>query len=209
VCPHTCNTDGCPSRKTGILWPKEGSSLLRHIKTTKHPNCTESCPAYGNTKVPPRTPTSQEIEENISTNPTKRRLSRTASCDKMDIDEDEPFSQPVASSSSSFHPPSSTYTDSPHLEALDFDDTPIPPVSLENNNNTLNLVYVSDPTRYLTRSSSENDVSWIKAVLSAEEIEMLGDLSSRAFHAVNQRGRKRTPSTMTVLIQEWVSAFST
>ena len=70
---------------------------------------------------------------------------------------------------------------------------------------TIKLVYVADPTRYATKSAAENDVSWIKAVLSEEEINKMEDLSSLSFHVTSRTRKSKNPNSFNVIIQEWVS----
>jgi hypothetical protein len=200
------------------------------MKTTRHPKCTDLCPAYQNPKFPGRIPTSKEIDENLSISENKSRFPLPSSGHQMELDVDEVSQNLPSSSSSSLHPYSYATSSSSNsfsnlstkskiesgsddddlasnMESLYVDDTKIAPVVLENNNNTLNIGYVPDPTRYLARHSAENDITWIKAVLSGDEVEMLEDLSSRAFHVVNQRKRPKTSILFNVLIQEWVSQF--
>jgi hypothetical protein len=202
---------------------------LRHMKTTKHPKCTDLCSAYQNPKFPDRIPTSKEIDKNMSISKKKSRPSLLSSGHQMELDVDE-VSQNLPSSSSFLHPysyPTSFSSNSfsnlskkskiesgsddddlaSNMESLYVDDTKIPSVVLKNNNNTLNIGYVLDFIWYLARYSAENDIIWIKAVLSGDEVEMLEDLSLRAFHVVNQRKRPKTSILFNVLIQEWVSQF--
>ena len=70
---------------------------------------------------------------------------------------------------------------------------------------TVKLVYVVDPTRYATKSVAENDVSWVKAILSGEEITQMEDLSSLAFHVTSKTRKSKSPNSFNVIIQEWVS----
>ncbi|KAK7678963.1 hypothetical protein QCA50_018103 [Cerrena zonata] len=46
-CAHECSPAGCTGSKRGILWPREGSSLRRHMLTKPlHPNCSSQCRAH-------------------------------------------------------------------------------------------------------------------------------------------------------------------
>lgn len=68
VCPHNCRPKPCESRNNGILWPKEGNSLPRHSRSKgRHPRCNASCPAYNNSNIVSREPTSDELTEHLLT----------------------------------------------------------------------------------------------------------------------------------------------
>ena len=46
-CPHQCNPTGCLSGYMSRLWPREGHSVLRHLRSLhQHPKCTSRCPAH-------------------------------------------------------------------------------------------------------------------------------------------------------------------
>ncbi|KIK72002.1 hypothetical protein PAXRUDRAFT_22522 [Paxillus rubicundulus Ve08.2h10] len=67
VCNHTCQPVTCiNARSKVILWPKEGSSGVRHSKLTDHPGCTRTCPAAGRQGQPVRDATREDYVRTIA-----------------------------------------------------------------------------------------------------------------------------------------------
>lgn len=204
LCVHMCRGETpCTSRKHGVLWPKEGSSLMHHIQSqTKHLTCNAPCLAYNNPRIPGRLPISEELSlkgEEYYFSPVL-----------MDVD-DEEMNGPSCLEEEQLigHVPSSSSKgpSMPEPKYSYFDHRTVLSGTVAQRNRTLKIVYIPDPTCYALKSKADSDIAWIRTVLSQKEIDMIKGVSSLKFHSMSIRKRSGKTKGFNVLIQEWVCIF--
>lgn len=195
ICIHTCVGGGCKNHAKSVFWVKEGSPLRKHaVNVKKHPHCTHTCPGHsilgkeGGSFV---FSTNANPDEEVIVSGEETRSATPGS----------------NSSPASGTPEPTPYSANPSF--IDLDDPQVGIAFLQPRrpaakHRQFKIIYIPDPTRIMSRSRAESDLSFLKTTISAHEYDCVKHLEG-AVHFVSMR---RQLSTVAVFMQEWVSKCS-
>src|SRR4051794_15484604 len=172
ICIHTCVDGGCLNRSDNKLWARDGASLRKHaVKSSRHPNCTTTCPGYDSLgKLTGsflfwRSPTNDELGTNHDLGTNNEPGANSADDMAVDLTNDDippekerSFHHLICRSTTPRSESSSAMGLSDGLDSWH--------ASIHAQQSSFHILYIPDPTRVANRMRAEGDLAFVKTTIT-------------------------------------------